>query len=525
MKCDEQRSPNCARCDRGGYPCEWQDSRLSRSRASEDRISATTTRSTSLATLQSDDEGSLSHRFFNEGIVSNVTSLFIDVAESFIQDSSRASQVSTGVTNFYYQFVYQASHSSKVIRKTLTALCGLYERAFSASRDSSPRNAEYITRYSEAIPDLRQSISELSPDIVLIASILIANCEYLMGDLCAAVRHLRHGAKILIDCNNHNDGRLSAELSETLGIIFEVFDHDPTGLDGTSPQSDYLDTIVEQQFDNLGEANDDLLRIYSHTFALQRVGNKHPRHVSPASHDFQRWSNSWRTRTTALEDSLAQEELMWLQLLHGQQTALNTVLDSMTSTSHYRGYEQSQLDDLVSQVELFLESCSDSVMGGMPGRPFLENVGLILPLFLVALHCADMQTCRAALSLMGRLCVTEGDWNSCCAHAIGEFVINARYAARLRNVQMAQTVQSEPLPAGKITKVTCPPGSKELEVTMTFSSVEGGFAEAELSSALIGGFCTHAGQDFERLCSIIVAGGFQGPVVTEPLVACVCHQS
>lgn len=475
--------------------------------------------------MQSDDEASLSHRFFTEGIVSNVTSLFIDVADSFIQDNSRSSQVSTGVTNFYYQFVYQASHSSKVIRKTLTALCGLYERAFSSSRDSSPRNHEYITRYSEAIPDLRQSISELSPDIVLIASILIANCEYLMGDLCAAVKHLRHGAKILLDCNNHNDGRLSPELSETLGIIFEAFDHDPTGLDGTSPRSDYLDTIVEQQFDNIGEANDDLLRIYSHTFALQKVGNKHPRHVSPASHDFQRWSNSWRTRTTGLEDTLAEEELLWLQLLHGQQTALNTVLDGMTSSSHHPGHGQNQLDDLVSQVAAFFESCSDSMTVDMPARPFLENVGLILPLFLVALNCADMQTCRTALSLLGQLSVTEGDWNSCCAHAIGEFVINARYTARLRHAQMTHTDQSDPLPGGKITKVTCSDGGKELDVTITFPPMDGGFAETEMSSAIIGGFCTHDGQDLERLCSVLMAGGFQGPVVTQPLVTCMCHQS
>lgn len=474
--------------------------------------------------MQSDDEASLTHRFFSEGIVANVTSLFIDVAESFIQDPSRSSQVTTGVTNFYYHFVYQASHSNKVIRKTLTALCGLYERAFSTSRDSSPRNHEYITRYSEAIPDLRHSISELSPDIVLIASILIANCEYLMGDLCAAVKHLRHGAKILIDCNKYNDVRLSPELSDTLGIIFEAFDHDPAGMDGTSPQSDYLDTIMEQQFDNLGEANDDLLRIYSHTFALRRVGNKHPRHVSPASHDFQRWSNSWRTRTTGLEDSLAQDELLWLQLLHGQQTALNTVLDSMNSTSHGQGLERSQLDDLVAQVASFFESCGDSMTGSLPDRPFFDNVGLILPLFLITLHCADMQICRAALSLLHQLNVIEGDWNSCCAHAIGEFVINARYAARVRSGQVTQTSQSDPLPGGKITKATCLDGGKEMDVTITISSVDGGFAEAEMSSAIIGDFCTHAGQDLERLCSVLVAGGFQGPVVTQPLVDCMCHQ-
>lgn len=475
--------------------------------------------------MQSDDDNSLSHRFFTEGIVSNVTSLFADVADSFIQDSSRASQVSSGVANFYYQFVYQASHSSHVIRKTLTALCGLYERAFSSSRDSSPRNHEYITRYSEAIPDLRQSLSELSPDIVLIASILIANCEYLMGDLCAAVKHLRHGAKILIDCNNNNDGRLSPELSDTLGTIFEAFDHDPTGMDGTSPQSDYLDTIAEQQFDNLDEANDDLLRIYSHTFALQQVGNRHPRHVSPASHDFQRWSSSWRTRTLGLEDSLAEEELLWLQLLHGQQTALNSVLDNMTSTSHNQASEQTQLDDSVAQVASFFESCSESMMTHVPDRPFLENVGLILPLFLVALHCADMRICRAALSLLSQLNVTEGVWNSCCAHAIGEFVINARYAARLRNGQMTQTAHNDPLPNGKITKVTCLDGGKELEVTITFSPLDCGFAEAEVSSAIVGGFCTHDGQDLERLCSVLVAGGFQGPVITQPLDSCTCHQS
>lgn len=482
------------------------------------------TRSTSLATTHSDDDANLSHRFFTEGIVSNVTSLFTDVAESFIRDSSRGSQVSLGVANFYYQFVYHASLSNHVIRKTLTALCGLYERAFSSSCQSSPRNHEYITRYSEAIPDLRQSLSELPTDIVLIASILIANCEYLMGDLCAAVKHLRHGAKILLNCNSKNDGRLSPELSETLGIIFEAFDHDPMELESLTPESDYLEGMAEQQFDNLGEANDDLLRIYSHTFALQRVSNKHPRHVSPASNDFQRWSNSWRSRTSGLEGSLAQEELPWLQLLHGQQTALNTVLDNMTTTSRNHAYEHHHLDDLVNQVDSFLESCSDSIGTGLPGRPFIENVGLILPLFLVTQNCADIQVCRAALSLLGQLNVTEGVWNSCCAHAIGEFVINARYTARLRNGQTTFTTHDDPLPSGKITKATRLDGGKELEVTISFWPLDGGFAEGEVNSAIVGEFCTHDGQDFERLCSVLVAGGFQGPVATHPLDGCFCHQ-
>lgn len=474
--------------------------------------------------MQSDDDSSLSHRFFTEDIVANVAALFTDVAESFVRDSSRAPQVSIGVSNFYYHFVQHVSQSSHVIRKTLTALCGLYERAFFSSRDSSPRSHEYITHYSEAIPDLRHSLSELSPDIVLIASILIANCEYLMGDLCAAVRHLRHGAKILNNCRNNNDARLSPELSDTLGIIFEAFDHDPAEIETATPESDYLDTIVEQQFDNLGQANDDLLQIYFHTFALQQVGNKHPRHVSPASHDFQRWSSSWKMRTTGLDDSLVQEELQWLQLLHGQQTALNTVLDNMASTSYRHGHEDKQLDNMVAQVASFFESYSDSMTTIVPDRPFFETVGLILPLFLVVLNCADVQVCRAAISLLGQLSVTEGIWNSCCAHAIGRFVLNARYAARLRTGQMTQASLNDPLPNGKITKAMCLAQGKDLDVTITFPPVDGGFGEGEVSSAIIGGFCVHDGQDLERLCSVLVAGGFQGAVRTQPLDECVCHQ-
>lgn len=480
-------------------------------------------RSPSLATLISDDETGLSHRFFTEGIVASVVSLFTDVAESFIGDSSRASQVSTEVSNFYYQFVHQASHSSHVIRKTLTALCGLYERAFSSGDTSSPRNHEYITRYSEAIPDLRQNIPELSPDIVLIASVLIANCEYLMGDLCAAVKHLRHGAKILLNCNNNNDERLSPELSETLGTIFEAFEHDPMDLEGTTPESDYLEMIVEQKFDNLGEANDDLLRIYSHTFALQKVGNKHPCHVSPASHDFQRWSSSWRTRTIGLEDSLAHEELQWLRLLHGQQSALSTVLDNMSRTTQSYAQEHKHLDILVGQVASFFESYSGSMTSEVPDRPFLENIGLILPLFLVALHCADMQVCKAALSLLGQLSVKEGVWNSCCAHAVGEFVINARYAGRLRASQSVLSASSEALPSGKITKAKRVNGSMELEVTIILQPNNADPAEQEVSSAVVGGFCTHDTQDLERLCTVLVVGGFQGPVVTQPLEDCTCH--
>lgn len=229
-------------------------------------------------------------------------------------------------------------------------------------------------------------------------------------------------------------------------------------------------------------------------------------------------------RTTGLEDSLAQEELRWLQLLHGQQTALNTVLDNMASTSRHHEHEDKQLDNMVAQVASFFESYSDSMTTIVLDRPFLENVGLILPLFLVILNCADIQVCRAAISLLGQLSVTEGMWNSCCAHAIGRFILNARYAARLRTGQMTQATLNDPLPNGRITKAICLAGGKDLDVTITFHPVDGGFGEGEASSAIIGGFCVHDGQDLERLSSVLVAGGFQGAVQTQPLDDCACHQ-
>lgn len=521
VKCDEQRNPNCARCDKGGYVCEWQDNRLGRSQASEDRLSSTTTRSTSLVTIRSEDDFA-SHRFFSDGTVASIASLFTDMAESFIGDTTKAQSVSTGVSNFYYEFVLRASQSSHIIRKTLTALCGLYERAFAVKRNSSPRSHEHISRYSEAVTDLRTSSRELSPDIVLIASILFANCEYLMGDLCSAVRHLRAGARIFIEHRDFADQPLSPELAETLGTIFSAFDHDSVDLEGATPGSDYLDTIGEHQFDDLDQANEQLLQIYSHTFALRKVSQNHPGHISPAAHDFQRWSNSWKSRTSNLEQSLHTEELPWLQLLHGQHTALNTVIDKMSSTGEISARDH-QLDDLILQVSNFLQTCSDILLDpDLSTHPYHENVGLILPLFLVTLRCADAQTCETALTLLGRLRVTEGVLNSCCAHAIARSAINARHATRFHNSSAAYSFD-DALPVAEIKKVAAPTSNTELDVTFAFPH-NAAFEQTE-SNAIVGGFCSHGLGAAEQVCAILGADGFQGPVSTRALEGCSCHES
>lgn len=521
VKCDEQRNPNCARCDKGGYVCDWQDNRLGRSRASEDMLSNTTTRSASLATVRSDEDGA-SHRFFSEGVVANVTSLFTDMAESFIGDTTKAQNVSIGVSNFYYQLVYQASQSNRIIRKTLTALCSLYERAFATSRSSFLSDHEHISRYSDAVTDLRTSSRELTPDIVLIASILFANCEYLMGDLCSAVRHLRAGARILVEQRDFADKRLSSSLSETLGAIFEAFDHDPVGLESTTPESDYLDTIGEHQFDDLNQANDKLLQIYSHTFALQKVRQNHPSHILPAAHDFQRWSRSWHSRTANLEHSLETEQLPWLQLLRGQHAALNTVIDTMSSSGEAFARDH-QIEDLILQVSNFLQICPDSLQDeDIPTRLYLDSVGLILPLFLVTLRCAHGQTCETALSLLGRLRVVEGVLNSCCAYAIAQSAINVRHATRSHSSSTSSSLH-DTLPAIEIKKVEPSQSGTEFDVTFAFAR-NSAFGQIE-SNAIVGGFCSHGTGAAEHLCEILEIGGFQGPVVTRRLQGCSCHES
>lgn len=524
MKCDEQRNPNCARCDKGGYVCEWQDNRSGRPRLTEEKSSPSATRSPSQVTARSEDDSS-AHKFFSEGIVNGVSSLFSDMAESFILDTSRAHVVSTGVSNFYFNFVYQASQSSSMIRKTLTALCGLYERSFALSHGSSPINHDYITRYSEAVTDLRTSSRELGPEIVLIASILFANCEYLMGDLCSAIQHLRAGANILNEHRTISDGRLSPELSETLGAIFEAFDHDDSiDLGSNTPGSDYLDTLTEHQFNDLHQANDDLLQIYSHTFALHKVSLNHPRHVSPAAQDFRRWTTSWRSRTSNLENSLQTEEAPWLQLLHGQHSALNTVINDLSNPADNPHPDAEPFDDLVLQVSAFLQTCSEYIDDpSIHGRPFLGNVGLVLPLFLVVLRCADSDTCETALLLLRRLYVVEGVMNSCCAHAIARSVLNSRHAVRFQRSNTSYT-SNEPLPVAEIKQVTQLNSGTELDLTIRFPHFQTGFVQSE-SNAIIGGFCSNGPESNDRLCTILEAGGFQGAVITQRLNGCLCYES
>ncbi|KAK5957669.1 hypothetical protein OHC33_000857 [Knufia fluminis] len=444
------------------------------------------------------------------------------MASSFIGDTSKAQDMSHQISSFYYQFVYEASQSHRIIRKTLSALCGLYERAPATSRTSSPRNPEPISRYGEAVTDLRTSSRGLSPDVVLIASILFANCEYLMGDLCSAVRHLRAGARILVEHHDSAGEQLSSALRDALSTIFAAFEHDSVDLESATPGSDYLDTIGEHQFDNLNQANDQLLQIYAHTFALQKMSQSHSNHISLAVNDFKRWSNSWRSRIADLGHSLGTEQLPWLHLLHGQHIALNTVIDTMSRTNEATARDH-QLDDLILQMSDFLEASAGSLQDKeVMDRPYHENVGLILPLFLVTLRCADPQTCEAALALLGRLCVVEGALNSCCAHAVAQSAIHARHAARMGGRSTTYTSENV-LPVAEIKKVAlCEPGA-QLDVTFTFprNSASGQME----SNAIVSRFCLPSIRAAENLCGTLEAGGYQGPVATRTLEGCSCNQS
>ena len=334
-----------------------------------------------------------------------------------------------------------------------------------------------------------------------------------MGDLCSAVRHLQSGARILQDRRASSDRRLSPELCETLGVIFKAFDHETSiELDAATPGTDYFDTINEIQFDNLTEANQQLLQIYSHTFALRKVGQSRSRYVEPAAQDFQRWSNSWKTRTTALESLLATDQLPWLHLLHGQHTVLNTVIDDMSNTFIEPIFDDG-CDHLTFQISNFLQTqFSQYQSDGI--RPFRENIGLILPLLTVTLRAYDTDTCETALSLLAKLKISEGVLNSCCAHAVGRAVVNARHATRFSHT--STDMLDDLLPIAEIRKVI-PLNGTALDLTIDFPT-----AITE-SNAIVGDFCANP-TNIDQVCDVFAGLGYQGAVLALPLLGCSCSE-
>lgn len=481
------------------------------------------TRSPSQATTRSEDEVA-SHRFFTEGIVTSVSSLFTDMVEAFVNDRHRVQHVSIGISSFYYQFVYRASKTSPIVRKTLTALCGLFNRSAATSRTSSPQNHEYITRYSEAVTELRTSSSELTPDIVLISSILFANCEYLMGDVCSAVRHLRAGARILHEHQDTADGRLSPVLSETLGTIFEAFDHTMIDLEASTPGSEYFETLADQQFDDLNQANDDLLHLYAHSFALNKLGQSKPQHIILAVNDFRKWSSCWRDRTASLDDTLTTAELPWLELLQGQHCALDTVIDSLARLNEHAFYNTDLENDLTERIAAFLSTTTDIFESEtMQERPINETVGFILPLFLIILRCTDASVCETALTLLGRLRLVEGAWNSCCAYTVATSILHSRHAMRFQSDHTSIT-EHEGLPPAKITTIVALNSGTELDITLNFPHLTTSFGESE-TNTIVGSFCIHEGWDRDGVCELLRHGGYQGPIAALPLSNCLCRES
>ena len=445
----------------------------------------------------------------------------MDMAQSFIGDEFRSRAVSLAVSNFYYNIVANSCQSSPLVRKTLSVLTGLWEQRFTTSRSSSPRHHSHISTYSQAVTELRTSSKELSPDIVLIASILFANCEYLMDDLSLAYQHLRAGARILREHRDFEDTRLPPQLLETLGTIFEAFDHSGFELDCSTPGSEHTDSTRESPFEDLNHANNDLLNIYSHTFALNKVAHNHPECIMPAAHDFQRWATTWKCRATALQESVEVENMPWLGLLQGQHTAVNNMLMDMTSVTQIPRTDQETLDEMILQVSTFLQCFSPSLQTqAATKRPFQGNAGLILPLFMVILQCPDGEICETALSLLSRLRVTEGAWNSCCAASVARSILNSRYATKFETAYTSYALQ-DILPTAQI-KIAKPLESRtEIDLTVVFQHHD--MLVPNESNTIIGGFCLNNSTQVQPICGVIEACGFQGPVVTATLEGCFCH--
>ena len=484
-------------------------------------LSVQRARSTSQANSLSNDESDLSHRFFSKGIINGVVGLFTDITEAFCNDPAETADRSEHISTFYHQLVLQASLSNSIICKALTALCGLYERT-STTSDGSPRQIpEFVACYSEAVTDLRRMSGELSPDIILIVSILFANCEYFLSDIFSARQHLEAGARILQHAMIDNS-QLSPDFCNTLGTIFEVLNHDLIRSNSLF-EAQYTYPSDEMQYADLAQANDDLLQAYSWALALRKVGNKKPLHIMPMIHHFRRWASLWVVQISTLEQTLAYHYRPWLHLLHAQHHALTAIIDQSSSSDEMSSWDNHKYDNLVLSISSFFQTYpSFTDMDTISDRPFLDSIGFILPLFIVILQCPDLQTCQIALSLLQQLKVQEGVWNSCCAYAVASFVVKARCAAQFDDNNESYSFNGA-IPTAGIARIT-PLAQDRVVVTIKFPQNTTHPLKNDTTTATIGSFCACQTVDLRRLRLVMEAGGHQGPVLAQPLVNCRCQQ-
>ncbi|KAF2450406.1 hypothetical protein P171DRAFT_479496 [Karstenula rhodostoma CBS 690.94] len=425
IKCDETR-PTCVKCAQAGWTCEGSaasqpspQSTAATSKSSPPPL-AITRYSIPFQVPGSQKDRQLLHYFCVQG--SRELAGFMEL-------------------DFWTRTVFEQSHHEAAVRQALVSLSSLHLDYTAGSRtQSGTARDDTLAQYGKALRMLQRRMN--TPDAeatrtALVCSVLFYCFEVTLGHGEAATQHLQGGLNMLSHERRHATGKtddlfaISLEF-ERLDLQATLFYDQPVAQRTFPWDEDEKEGSNVQPFQRLSEAHSALIKAIDRGWRLlcDNIDYKFspaediPELVLHRKRDLQDTLVQWKVSFDLFEDSLSEGDRRGsghqIHLVHWHiagmlfDAVFPADLDVWGATPNPRAAELLRLiEDILDHEQSTTSTPASSTSSSEPTQRVVSSgMGVIAPLFAVALKCADPDVSRRAFELLRSVQRREGLWEA-----------------------------------------------------------------------------------------------------------------
>ncbi|KAH8654994.1 hypothetical protein BGZ60DRAFT_495615 [Tricladium varicosporioides] len=344
--------------------------------------------------------------------------------------------------DFWTQTVLQLSHRYEAIGQSLVTLTSLLELHEKADARTGPvatgriNDLNILVQYTKAIAAVARYISQndQDPRISLISCLMFVWIEIFRGDLASAFQHLTSGVRILesspglkpkINIATHSQkrdellafltrsfARLKVQATIHGSVSAKIpFSCNSSKYSVSSPSSfsnifesrGYLDTLIQEIFGHMRELHDNrsLEKTSAVDFTALELRETY-------LHRLEEWYSAHQC-LIGRAPQLVKDEAPSFQYLQLYYRLMNLMLESLVWNSEMNSDNYSAGFADIIKISTDLLDVSQLQPEGKP-RPLCVDMGIIPPLFFLALKCRVLKLREQAIALLKRGPEQEGLW-------------------------------------------------------------------------------------------------------------------
>jgi hypothetical protein len=316
--------------------------------------------------------------------------------DSLSDDRAMVSTSTAKAWTFWNRLVVQASETNVSIRHSLSAISSLHEWLELTKRNPW-QNHYFALHYTNAITEINKNQGKIPLEILLIACLLFAHCDFLMGSAASGMNHLKSGYRIMTE-SRRKQVQLPTEVQEIIEPIIKGFLAKQASYRLTDTAATKSETAEDTRaslpempkiFQDLSQANKYLLDAVYWVLLLELRGSHHMATMAP---NVRRYVTHWATAfdrwksTYELDDPLLKD---WQLLLLAHHRMAFLILKTLPPEND-QGYSRAAADFRIMFAQLrtfFRGGYADLNPKHSDDLVLKVHLGFIAPLFFIATNC------------------------------------------------------------------------------------------------------------------------------------------